>query len=67
MRTSSKQSDLVVGLNIPAKIGMDLSEVATPALIIELDAFERNVATFARTPRQSRGSITRAFQDPQIG
>ena len=45
MRTSSKQSDLVVGLNIPAKIGMDLSEVATPALIIELDAFEHNVAT----------------------
>ncbi len=45
MRTSSKQSDLVVGLNIPAEIGMDLSEVATPALIIELDAFERNVAT----------------------
>jgi 3-hydroxy-D-aspartate aldolase len=45
MRTSSKQNDLVVGLNIPAEIGMDLSEVATPALIIELDAFERNVAT----------------------
>lgn len=45
MRTSSKQSELVVGLNVPAEIGMDLSEVATPALIIELDAFERNVAT----------------------
>lgn len=47
MRTSSKQGELVVGLNIPAEIGMDLSEVATPALIIELDAFERNVATLS--------------------
>ena len=45
MKTVTKPNDLVVGLNIPAEIGMDLSEVATPALIIELDAFERNVAT----------------------
>jgi 3-hydroxy-D-aspartate aldolase len=45
MRTATQQGELVVGLNIPAQIGMDLSEVATPALIIELDAFERNVAT----------------------
>lgn len=45
MRTSPEQGELVVGLNIPAEIGMDLAEVATPALIIELDAFERNVAT----------------------
>ncbi len=45
MKTSSKRAELVVGLNIPAEIGMELSEVATPALIIELDAFERNVTT----------------------
>lgn len=45
MKTSSKQSGLVVGLNIPAEIGMELSEVATPALIIDLDAFERNITT----------------------
>ena len=45
MKTVTKPNDLVVGFNIPAEIGMDLSEVATPALIIELDAFERNVAT----------------------
>ena len=32
-------------MDIPAEIGMDLAEVATPALIIDLDAFERNVAT----------------------
>ncbi len=34
----------VVGLNVPAAIGMDLADVGTPALIIDLDAFERNVA-----------------------
>ncbi|MCR9139237.1 MAG: DSD1 family PLP-dependent enzyme [Alphaproteobacteria bacterium] len=34
----------VVGLNVPAAIGMDLADVGTPALIVDLDAFERNVA-----------------------
>ena len=34
----------VVGLNVPAVIGMDIADVSTPALIIDLDAFERNVA-----------------------
>jgi len=34
----------VVGLNVPAAIGMDLVDVATPALIVDLDAFERNIA-----------------------
>ena len=41
----SLQSELVVGLDLPAAVGMDLADVATPALIIDLDAFERNVAT----------------------
>ena len=31
----------------PAEPGMHLSDVETPALLIELDAFERNVATLA--------------------
>ena len=34
----------VVGLNVPAVIGMDIADVSTPALIVDLDAFERNVA-----------------------
>ncbi len=33
----------IVGLNVPAVAGMDLKDVGTPALIIDLDAFERNV------------------------
>ena len=35
--------NLIVGLEIPARVGMSLDEVATPALIIDLDAFEENV------------------------
>ena len=35
----------IVGLDIPAEPGMPLEEIATPALIVDLDAFERNVAT----------------------
>lgn len=45
MRTGTNPAGLVAGFNIPAEIGMDLADVATPSLIIELDAFERNVAT----------------------
>lgn len=36
---------LEVGLNLPAEVGMALEDVATPSLIIDLDAFEKNVAT----------------------
>lgn len=34
----------IVGLNVPAAVGMDLKDVGTPALIVDLNAFERNVA-----------------------
>jgi 3-hydroxy-D-aspartate aldolase len=34
---------LEVGYDIPAAIGADLAEVQTPSLIVDLDAFERNV------------------------
>lgn len=33
----------VVGLDIPARIGDALCDVGTPALIVDLDAFERNI------------------------
>jgi 3-hydroxy-D-aspartate aldolase len=36
-------SGLVLGLDVPALPGMPLDEVVTPALIIDLDAFEDNV------------------------
>ena len=34
--------NLEVGYDIPAAIGASLDEIQTPALIIDLDAFERN-------------------------
>jgi 3-hydroxy-D-aspartate aldolase len=40
----------------PAEIGMSLDEVDTPALIIDLDAFERNLA---RLPERIAGSQVR--------
>ena len=43
MTPAAYGDDLVVGRDIPAQVGMDLAEVVTPALIIDLDAFEQNV------------------------
>ena len=42
---SDNGNEPVVGLDLPATVGMQLDEVCTPSLIIDLDAFERNVAT----------------------
>ena len=32
-----------VGFNIPAKVGMDVSEIQTPSLIIDFKIFENNI------------------------
>ncbi len=34
-----------VGLDVPAVVDMQIGEIATPALLVDLDAFEHNVAT----------------------
>ena len=34
---------LVLGLNIPAEIGMAEKDICTPALLIDLNAFEKNI------------------------
>lgn len=36
---------LEVGFDVPAAVGMSEAEIQTPCLLIDLDAFERNVAT----------------------
>ena len=36
---------LELGYDVPAVVGMAAAEIVTPALVIDLDAFERNVAT----------------------
>ena len=38
----------IVGLDLPAAIGMHVDDICTPALIIDLDAFEKNVAELRR-------------------
>jgi 3-hydroxy-D-aspartate aldolase len=43
MNDSNRITEPVVGLDVPAEPGMALQDVCTPALIIDLDAFERNV------------------------
>ncbi|NNF71470.1 MAG: DSD1 family PLP-dependent enzyme [Rhodobacteraceae bacterium] len=43
MNAPVKFSDLEVGYDIPAAIGMDESEIQTPCLILDLDALERNI------------------------
>jgi D-serine deaminase-like pyridoxal phosphate-dependent protein len=42
-------------MRAPACVGMRLEEVETPALVLELDAFERNLATMARAA--ARGGV----------
>jgi len=44
---------LVSGFNVPAEIGDSLDDIHTPALIIELDAFERNIERMAKFVKQS--------------
>ena len=39
------EADFEIGYNVPAVIGMDEADIQTPCLIIDLDAFEENVAT----------------------
>ncbi|TNF88172.1 MAG: DSD1 family PLP-dependent enzyme [Gammaproteobacteria bacterium] len=55
----SVNDNAVVGFNIPAEVGMPLAEVCTPALIVDLDAFEQNVATL-RQRLQAAGVRLRA-------
>ena len=43
MNASRQTTEAVVGLNIPARVGMSVDEISTPALIVDLDAFEHNV------------------------
>ncbi len=45
MNAHTKTDDLEVGYNVPASVGMDEADIQTPCLIVDLDAFEKNVAT----------------------
>lgn len=43
MKLINKDQQLTVGFNIPAEVGMAEADISTPALLIDLDAFEKNV------------------------
>ena len=43
MNAQSKFEGLEVGFDVPALPGMDAADVATPALVLDLDALERNI------------------------
>ena len=40
---NSTATDLEVGYNIPAELGMDEQDIQTPCLVLDLDALERNI------------------------
>lgn len=43
MNAQTKFDELVVGYDVPALPGMDAADIQTPALILDLDALERNI------------------------
>ena len=42
-----------MSINIPASIGMPIEEIDTPCLLVDLDAFERNVAKMGKFVREN--------------
>jgi len=46
-------ADLVPGYNVPAAVGASVDDIYTPALIVDLDAFERNVRAMADFARRA--------------
>ena len=53
MTNPAPRHDLVPGYNVPAAVGMTVDEIYTPALIVDLDAFERNVRRMADFVRKA--------------
>ena len=43
MNTQVKLEDFEIGYDIPASIGMNEADIATPCLVLDLDALERNI------------------------
>ena len=43
MNVQTKFDELVVGYDVPALPGMDAADIQTPALVLDLDALERNI------------------------
>ena len=52
MRDAIGTDQLDVGFDVPARIGMDASEIQTPCLVLDLDALERNIAKMGELARR---------------
>jgi len=52
MNAETKFSELEVGYNIPAAIGMDEADIQTPCLVLDLDALERNIVKMGEFARE---------------
>jgi 3-hydroxy-D-aspartate aldolase len=69
MNALSAAAPHVVGFNVPAEIGARLEDVHTPALIVDLDAFERNVGRmgdFARAMGVRHRAHAKTHKSPDI-
>jgi 3-hydroxy-D-aspartate aldolase len=44
--------ELEVGYNVPAAVGMDEKDIQTPALVLDLDALERNIEKMGRFAKE---------------
>ena len=53
MADPAHRHDLVPGYNVPAAVGMSIDDVFTPAQIVDLEAFERNVRKMAEFVRSA--------------
>lgn len=45
--------ELEVGFNVPAKVGMDESDIQTPCLVVDLDALEANIKKMGDFAKQN--------------
>ncbi len=43
MNSTNDETNLVVGYNVPAEVGMNEQDIQTPCLLLDLNALERNV------------------------
>lgn len=52
MNMFTKMSDLEVGYDVPAAVGMDEKDIQTPCLVLDLDALERNIEKMGRFAKE---------------
>ena len=59
--TNSITTDLEVGYNIPAEVGMNEQDIQTPCLVVDLDALERNIRKMGQFAQEINHRIRRSL------